>query len=183
MNRCAWAKSESMQKYHDEIWGVPEHDDKALFEFLILEGAQAGLSWETIWNRRAGYRKAFYDFDPNKVSKIKNIKPFLENTEIIRNKLKIASTIQNAKAFLDIQKEFKSFDNYIWSFTKGKSIQNNIKNLKQIPAQTKLSETISKDLKSRGFNFVGPTIIYAYMQAIGIVNDHEVTCFRYNKIK
>jgi len=180
MNRCKWAESELMHSYHDKEWGVPVHDDRLLFEMLILEGAQAGLSWSTILKRRETYKKAFHNFDINKIAKYtdKDIKRLMNDNGIIRNKLKIISTINNAKAFINVQKEFKSFDNYIWSFANNKQINNKIKSHKDIPAKTELSETISKDLKKRGFNFVGATIIYAFMQAIGIVNDHAEDCFR-----
>lgn len=182
MKRCTWAtSSQSEEKYHDEEWGVPLHDDRQLFEFLILEGAQAGLSWSTILNKRAGYRKAFDDFDIKKISRYseKKIGKLLLNSEIVRNKLKIHSTITNAKAFLKIQQEFELFDHYIWQFVNGRPIQNTWENASQVPVSTIESDTISKDLKKRGFKFVGTTICYAYMQAIGMVNDHTVDCFRH----
>lgn len=180
MNRCKWAESELMHDYHDKEWGVPVHDDRLLFEMLILEGAQAGLTWATILKRRETYKKAFHNFDVIKVSKYNenDIERLMNDEGIIRNKLKILSTINNAKAFIKIQKELGSFNNYIWSFTGNKQINNKLKHHKDIPAKTELSETISKDLKKRGFNFVGATIIYAFMQAIGIVNDHTENCFR-----
>lgn len=181
--RCAWVnmKNEIYIKYHDKEWGVPVHDDNKLFELLILEGAQAGLSWETILNKRENYRKAFDEFDVRKVSKYteKKEKELLQNEGIIRNRLKIKSAIQNAKVFLKIQKKFESFDKYIWNFVEGKQIKYKFKYINKIPTKTELSDKISKDLKKQGMNFVGSTIIYAYMQAIGLVNDHEINCFRY----
>lgn len=179
MNRCIWAKDDLNIKYHDNEWGIPQHDDAKLFEFLVLEGAQAGLSWSTILKRREGYRKAFSDFDPIKVSKFtpKHVEKLLDNKEIIRNRLKINSAINNAKQFLKIQKEFGSFDKYVWSFVNHKPIINNFKKLSDLPASTIISEKMSKDLRNRGFNFVGPTICYAFMQAVGMVNDHTVDCF------
>ncbi len=179
MNRCNWAKDDLNIKYHDNEWGIPQHDDTKLFEFLVLEGAQAGLSWSTILKRREGYRKAFSDFDPIKVSKFttKHVEKLLDNNEIIRNRLKINSAINNAKQFLKIQKEFGSFDKYVWSFVNHKPIINNFKKLSDLPASTIISEKMSKDLRTRGFNFVGPTICYAFMQAVGMVNDHTVDCF------
>lgn len=177
--RCIWAKDDLNIKYHDNEWGIPQHDDTKLFEFLLLEGAQAGLSWSTILKRREGYRKAFSDFDPIKVSKYtsKHVEKLLYNKKIIRNKLKINSAINNAKCFLKIQKEFGSFDKYVWSFVNNKPIINNFKKLSDLPASTTISEKLSKDLRNRGFNFVGPTICYAFMQAVGMVNDHTVDCF------
>ena len=179
MNRCNWAKDDLNIKYHDNEWGIPQHDDTKLFEFLVLEGAQAGLSWSTILKRREGYQKAFSDFDPIKVSKFttKHVEKLLDNKEIIRNRLKINSAINNAKQFLKIQKEFGSFDKYVWSFVNHKPIINNFKKLSDLPASTIISEKMSKDLRNRGFNFVGPTICYAFMQAVGMVNDHTVDCF------
>ena len=179
--RCEWAKDDLMVQYHDAEWGIPTHNDQKLFEMLILEGAQAGLSWSTILKRRQTYRKAFSNFDPNMVSKYtqKDIDRLLQDKGIIRNRLKIQSTINNAKQFLSIQKEFGSFDSYIWGFVNNKPIKNNYKKLKDIPASTVLSDKISKDLKKRGFNFVGSTICYAFMQAVGITNDHTINCFRY----
>ena len=180
IKRCEWAKMEPNTSYHDKEWGRPQHDDQKLFEFLILEGAQAGLSWTTILKRREGYRKAFSNFDVKKVAQYnKNqINSLLKNESIIRNKLKINSAITNAKQFIRIQEEFGSFDKYIWSFVNGNPIQNKFKSLKQIPAKTKLSDKISDDLKKRGFKFVGSTIVYAHMQATGMVNDHITDCFR-----
>ncbi len=181
--RCEWAKDEPNISYHDKEWGIPQHNDQKLFEFLILEGAQAGLSWSTILKRRAGYEKAFSDFDALKVSKYsqKRVEKLLKDESIIRNKLKINSAINNAKQFLKIQKEFDSFDNYLWGFVNHKPIKNKFKKLSDLPASTEISEKLSKDLKKHGFNFVGPTICYALMQAIGMVNDHTVGCFRYQK--
>ena len=186
MQRCEWANDSSiMQEYHDTEWGVPVHNDRLLFEFLILEGAQAGLSWTTILKKRAGYRKAFDNFDAGKIAAYsdKKIKELLANPEIVRNRLKIHSAIGNAKSFLAIQKEFGSFDKYIWHFVSGRPVQNNWKQMSAIPAYTHESDTMSKDLKKRGFKFVGSTICYAFMQAVGMVNDHTVTCFRYNQVK
>ncbi len=182
--RCEWAKDDLMIQYHDNEWGIPVHNDQKLFEMLILEGAQAGLSWSTILKRRQTYRKAFSNFSPLEVSRYaqKDVRKLLNDEGIIRNRLKIQSTINNAKQFLAVQKEFGSFDAYIWSFVNNKPIKNNYKRLKDVPALTPLSDKISKDLKKRGFNFVGSTICYAFMQAIGITNDHTVNCFRY-KVK
>jgi len=179
--RCPWAKSDLSIAYHDAEWGKPVHDDQLLFEFLILEGAQAGLSWETILKKRQAYRNAFDQFDPKKVAKYNAAKvaKLMTNEGIVRNRLKIASAIANAKAFLAVQKEFGSFDGYLWSFVDGKPIVNRIENFKQVPARSKESDALSKDLKKRGFNFVGSTICYAMMQAIGMVNDHLTTCFRF----
>jgi len=178
--RCAWASGELSIRYHDEEWGVPVHDDRTLFEFLILEGAQAGLSWNTILGKRDNYRRAFAGFDPKKVARYDSRKAeqLLRDPGIVRNKLKIASTIANAKAFLAVQKEFGSFDRYIWQFVDGKPRQNLPRSLKEVPARSPDSDAISKDLKRRGFNFVGSTICYAFMQAVGMVNDHVVDCFR-----
>ena len=180
MKRCNWVPEDNLPycKYHDQEWGVPVHDEKKLFEMLILEGAQAGLSWITVLKKRENYRKAFDNFDYKKISQYgqEKFEDLLNNPGIIRNKLKIKATIQNAKIFLKIQKEFGSFDKYIWGFVNFKTIRNK---LKEIPAKSELSDKISKDLKKRGMNFVGSTIIYAYLQAIGIVNDHQVDCFRY----
>jgi DNA-3-methyladenine glycosylase I len=182
-NRCEWAKSEIMIKYHDKEWGVPVHDDRKLFEMLILEGAQAGLSWETILKRREGYRKAFDNFNVVKISKYseEDVKRLLNDEGIIRNRLKIRSTINNAKLFLEVKKEFGSFDKYIWGFVSNKTIKNKHKKVSTIPANTLISDDLSKDLKKRGFNFVGSTICYAFMQSTGMINDHLVNCFRYNK--
>lgn len=182
--RCAWATDPLNVIYHDQEWGVPVHDDKKLFEFLILEGAQAGLSWTTILKKRENYRSSFDRFDVKKIVKYSNkkIASLLENPGIIRNKLKIAATIQNAKAFIEIQKEFGSFDRYIWQFVENKPITNSWTKLSDYPTKTKEAETMSKDLLKRGFKFVGPTICYAFMQATGMVNDHQLSCFRYNKV-
>jgi DNA-3-methyladenine glycosylase I len=180
MKRCDWVplKNELYVRYHDEEWGKPLHNDNELFGLLILEGAQAGLSWETILKRRENYRRAFKNFDPKKVAKFteKDVERLLKDEGIIRNKLKIRSAINNAKCFLEVQREFGSFDKYIWGFVDNKPIKNTIKKLKDYPAETELSKKISKDLKRRGFNFVGPTIMYAYMQSIGMVNDHMIGC-------
>jgi|TARA_B100000809_G_scaffold93361_1_gene92001 DNA-3-methyladenine glycosylase I len=183
--RCKWAKDDLMIEYHDREWGLPLHDDRALFEFLILEGAQAGLSWSTILKRRKGYQIAFNNFDASKVAAYgdKEIEKLMQNTQIIRNRLKINSTISGAKALLEIQKDFGSFNKYIWGFVNDKPIINNINQLRDIPTFTRESEEMSKDLKKRGFNFVGPTICYAFMQAIGMVNDHEVGCFRWEEVQ
>jgi len=182
--RCAWASGELSIRYHDEEWGVPVHDDGTLFEFLILEGAQAGLSWNTILNKRENYRKALDGFDPVRVARYDRRKTerLLRDPGIVRNKLKIASTIANAQAFLRVQKEFGSFDVYIWQFIGGKPRVNSPKSMKQVPARTPESDAMSKDLKKRGFNFMGSTICYAFMQAVGMVNDHVVDCFRYPKL-
>ena len=184
MKRCEWAKSEDMIRYHDKEWGLPIRDDKKLFEMLILEGVQAGLSWSTILKRRKTYKKAFDNFDAKKISKYKSkdIKRLLNDEGIIRNKLKVAATILNAKKFLKIKKEFGSFEKYIWSFVNHKPIQNKFNSIKEIPANTKESNDMSNDLKKRGFKFVGTTICYAFMQAVGMVNDHVVNCFRYKQV-
>lgn len=184
MERCGWAKNDLAIRYHDEEWGVPQHDDRVLFEFLILEGAQAGLSWDTILAKRENYRRVFDNFDPKKVAKYDDAKcaELLADAGIIRNRLKVASAVRNAKAFLDAQREFGSFDKYIWSFVGGAPIDGRRKVLGDIPARTDVSDAIAKDLKRRGFNFVGTTIMYAFMQACGLVNDHVETCFRYQEI-
>jgi len=183
MNRCAWAKGELYEAYHDHEWGVPSHDDRHLFEMLILEGAQAGLSWSTILNKRKNYRRAFDRFDPRKVARYdaRKVRQLLADPGIVRNRLKIAASIQNAKAFLAVQKEFGSFDKYIWQFVGGRPIRNRRKSLKEIPPRTAESDAMSKDLLKRGFKFVGSTICYAFMQAVGMVNDHTTDCFRYGK--
>ena len=180
-NRCAWATTELGIAYHDREWGAPQHDDRVLFEFLVLEGAQAGLSWETILKKRENYRKAFADFDPAKVARFdeKKVAKLLADPGIVRNRLKVASAVRNAKAFLAVQKEFGSFDAYVWRFVGGTPIVNKRKSLKDVPARTAESDAMSKDLLRRGFTFVGSTICYAYMQAVGMVNDHELRCFRY----
>ena len=184
IRRCHWAGNDLSIRYHDEEWGTPLHDDQRLFEFLILEGAQAGLSWDTILKKRENYRAAFDNLDPLAVSRYgsKNVRQLLANSGIIRNRLKIESTISNANAFLQVQKEFGSFDKYIWSFVNGKPIQNAWNTHAGLPAFTKVSDAISKDLKKRGFRFVGTTICYAFMQAVGMVNDHATTCFRYRQL-
>jgi len=185
-NRCEWAlNSELMKNYHDKEWGVPQHDDKVLFEFLILEGMQAGLSWDTILKKRENFRKAFDNFDYIKIANYSEdkIEILLQNTGIVRNRLKLQSVISNAKAFLAIQNEFGTFDNYIWNFVNYKPIVNTWSSLNEIPSNTVLSEKISKDLKKIGFKFIGTTIIYAFMQAVGLVNDHATYCFRYEEIK
>ena len=181
--RCKWAKDEPNITYHDKEWGRPQHNDQKLFEFLILEGAQAGLSWTTILKRRDGYRKAFSNFDILKVSKYtqKHVEKLLKDESIIRNKLKINSAINNAKQFLKIQEEFDSFDRYLWKFVDNKPIKNKFKKLSDLPASTEISEKLSQDLKKHGFNFVGPTICYELMQAVGMVNDHTSECFLYKK--
>jgi len=173
-----------MSKYHDEEWGVPLHEDKKLFEFLTLDAFQAGLSWKTILNKRENFRKAFEGFDANKIEKYgkKEFNRLMNDAKIVRNRLKIKSTIDNAKFFLKIQKEFGSFDKYIWQFTNGKTIKNKFKSMKEIPAKTEVSDAMSKALKERGFRFVGSTICYAFMQATGMVNDHCVDCFRYKEV-
>ncbi|HJW20774.1 MAG TPA: DNA-3-methyladenine glycosylase I [Candidatus Nitrosotalea sp.] len=183
VSRCKWATEDLMMLYHDNKWGVPLHVDQELFEMLILEGAQAGLSWSTILKRQGTYREAFDNFDPKKVSKYtgKDVTRLLQDKGIIRNKLKVNSAINNAKRFLEIQKEFGSFDKYIWSFVNCKPIVNRPKRYSDIPTSTDLSDKISADLKKRGFNFVGTTICYAFMQAIGIVNDHTRDCFKCKK--
>ena len=187
MRRCDWAGevNELYINYHDNEWSVPVTDDRTLFEFITLEGAQAGLSWLTILKKREGYRKAFKNFDPQKVAKMtgEDVERLMKDESIVRNRLKIESTISNAKAFLAAQKEFGSFAKYMWDWVGGKPIQNNWKKMKDVPAETDLAQTISKDLKKRGFRFVGPTIWYAHMQAVGMVNDHTTDCFRHKKVK
>ena len=184
MKRCGWASNDLNIPYHDTEWGVPLHDDRGLFEFLVLEGAQAGLSWDTILRKRDAYRAAFDNFDPPKVAKYSEAKcaKLLTNEGIIRNRLKIESAVSNAKAFLKVQKEFGSFDKYIWGFVGGKPLVNKLKSTADVQAKTEISDAIAKDLKKRGFNFVGSTIMYAFMQATGMVNDHLVTCFRYKEV-
>jgi len=182
--RCGWCGNDPIYiKYHDEEWGRAEHDDRKLFEMLILEGAQAGLSWITVLRKRENYRKAFNNFDAKKIIKYDSakVKLLLENEGIIRNRLKIAATILNAKCFLEVQKEFGSFDKYIWSFVDGKPIKNNWKSLKELPSKTIESDAMSKVLKKRGFKFVGSTICYAYMQAVGMVNDHTIDCYLHKR--
>ena len=184
-NRCTWAEggNELYIQYHDREWGVPVHEDRKQFEFLILEGAQAGLSWSTVLNKREGYRKAFANFDPVKVARFseKKIETLIQNPSIIRNRLKIASAVSNARAFLAIQKEFGSFDTYIWAFVGGKPRQNRWKAMAEVPVTSPESDALSKDLKQRGLKFVGSTILYAHLQAAGLVNDHLVSCFRYRE--
>ena len=181
--RCTWATNDLAIAYHDREWGVPQHDDRVLFEFLVLEGGQAGLSWDTILRKRENYRAAFDSFDPKKVARYdrRKTQQLLRDEGIVRNRLKIASAIRNAKAFLAVQEEFGSFDRYIWQFVGGKPKVNAWQLGKAIPARTAESDAMSKDLKKRGFNFVGSTICYAFMQAVGMVNDHAVECFRYPK--
>lgn len=186
MNRCEWCGSEKIYvDYHDKEWGVPVHDDGRLFEMLVLEGAQAGLSWSTILKKRKNYRKAFDSFDFNKISKYddKKIKKLLRNEGIIRNKLKINAAIINAKALLEVKKEFGSFDKYIWQFVRNKPKINKFRSLRELPAKTKESDEMSEDLKKRGFKFVGSTICYAFMQAVGMTNDHVVGCYRWKDLK
>ncbi len=185
LRRCSWGGGDAlMQSYHDDEWGVPLHDDRALFELLTLEGAQAGLSWQTVLNKRDAYRNAFDDFEVAKVARYtpKRTEKLLQNAGIIRNKAKIAATIGNAKAFLDIQQEFGSFDAYIWQFVGGKPKRNRFRSHSGIPANTEQSDAMSKELKRRGFKFVGSTICYAFMQSAGMVNDHTVNCFRYGEV-
>ncbi|HEY1423343.1 MAG TPA: DNA-3-methyladenine glycosylase I [Candidatus Acidoferrum sp.] len=184
ISRCRWASNEWNIPYHDTEWGVPVHDDRMLFEFLILEGAQAGLSWDTILRKRERYREAFDQFDPERVARYdaKKVRALLADAGIVRNRLKIAATIGNAQAFLKVQKEFASFDKYIWQFVGGKPKINKWKTHKKLPAKTAESDAMSKDLQKRGFRFVGSTICYAFMQATGMVNDHATSCFRYRQV-
>ena len=186
MKRCEWANANPLEtKHHDEEWGVPVHDDRLLFEMLILESAQSGLSWATILQKREGYLKAFNNFDAKKIARFsdKQIASLMNDTGIVRNKLKINATIENAKQFLVIQKEYGTFDHYIWSFVNGMPINNQWKTGAEVPSSSEESEKMSKDLKKRGFKFVGPTTCYAFMQAVGMVNDHLVSCFRYKAVK
>jgi DNA-3-methyladenine glycosylase I len=185
LRRCHWAKSDLMMRYHDQEWGVPVHDDRLLFEFLILEGAQAGLSWETILRKRPRYRKVFDNFDAAKIARYdrKKVRQLLADAGIVRNRLKINAAVRNAEAFLAVQKQFGSFDKYIWQFVGGRPKGNRWRSRKQVPAQTTESEVMSKDLSRRGFKFVGPTICYAFMQAVGMVNDHALTCFRHAQLR
>ncbi len=186
IHRCGWAGEDTLyQDYHDEEWGVPLHDEQRLFEFLLLEGAQAGLSWITILRKREAYRKAFDQFDPRKVAHYGEDKlaALLQDAGIVRNRLKIQSAVNNAQKFLEVQAAFGSFDDYIWRFVEGKPVQNRWRNLAEIPASTPVSDAMSKDLKRRGFKFVGSTICYAFMQATGMVNDHTTDCFRYKQLK
>jgi len=182
--RCAWANNDLAIRYHDGEWGVPQHDDRVLFEFLLLEGAQAGLSWDTILRKRDNYRAAFDKFDPKRVSRYeqRKIDSLMRDEGIVRNRLKISSAVKNAKAFLDVQKEFGSFDRYVWQFVGGKPRVSRLRMLSQVLSHTPESDQMSKDLKKRGFTFVGSTICYAFMQAVGMVNDHLVTCFRYREV-
>ncbi len=182
--RCEWAGNENAITYHDEEWGVPNHDDRHLFEMLILEGAQAGLSWDTILKKRAEYRRVYDDFDPKKVARYgeKKIAALLANPGIVRNRLKVRASVTNAKACLAVQKEFGTFDAYLWAFVSGKPIVNRWRKLSDIPVKTPEAEAMSKDLKKRGFTFVGPTIMYAFMQAVGMVNDHTTDCFRHRQV-
>jgi DNA-3-methyladenine glycosylase I len=182
--RCSWASNDLAIRYHDREWGVPAHDDRTLFEFLILEGAQAGLSWNTILNKRDNYRAAFDGFDVMKVARYDRgrIQKLLRDPGIVRNRLKVRSAVENAKAFVRVQQEFGSFDRYVWQFVGGKPRVNSPKSMKQVPARTVESDAMSKDMKRRGFNFVGSTICYAFMQAVGMVNDHCVDCFRYEEL-
>lgn len=182
--RCPWPSNDLSIRYHDLEWGVPVHDDRLLFEYLILEGAQAGLSWQTVLNKRENYRAAFDDFDAKKIARYgdKQTARLLANEGIIRNRLKIAATIQNAKAFLKVREEFGSFDEYLWRFVAGRPVVNRRKSMQEVPARTGISDALSKDLLKRGFKFVGSTICYANMQAVGMVNDHLVTCFRHREL-
>jgi DNA-3-methyladenine glycosylase I len=185
LTRCPWASNDLSIRYHDEEWGLPTHDDAKLFEFLILEGAQAGLSWDTILKKRENYRAAFSNFDARKIARYdkRKLQSLMNDAGIIRNRLKIASAVANAKAFLQVQVEFGSFDAYIWQFANGSPIVNSWRSAKQVPASTPESDAMSKDLKKRGFSFVGTTICYAFMQAVGIVNDHLTSCFRYFQLR
>ena len=186
MKRCGWAQNstELMTAYHDREWGVPQHNDQTLFEFLVLEGAQAGLSWSTILNKRQHYRAAFDRFDPRAIVLYDEdkLEALLQNPGIVRNRRKVYSVVQNARAFLEVQSEFGSFDAFIWSFTDGRTLQNHWQVMGEIPTQTEASARMSKELKRRGFNFVGPTICYAFMQAVGMVNDHTTNCYRYEEL-
>lgn len=185
MNRCAWCEKEDIYiEYHDKEWGVPVFDDRKQFEFIVLESAQAGLSWLTILKRRENYRKAYDNYDPEKVAQYDDLKieELMNNVGIIRNRRKIEASINNAKIFLEIQKEFGSFSNYIWAFVDNKSIVNKHESISEVPATTELSDKVSKELKKRGFKFMGSTIVYAHLQAVGIINDHITTCFRYEEV-
>jgi len=183
--RCGWARNPLAEAYHDAEWGVPTHDDRKIFEFIVLEGAQAGLSWDTILKKRQAYRQAFDGFDPAKVARYgaRKVAALLANPGIVRNRLKVESAVRNASAFLRVQEEWGSFDAYIWGFVDGRPIVNRWKALREIPARTSLSDAISKDLKKRGFSFVGSTIVYAHLQATGMVNDHVVGCFRWREVQ
>jgi DNA-3-methyladenine glycosylase I len=184
--RCAWAANASplMLDYHDREWGVPQHDDRVLFEFLVLEGAQAGLSWDTILKKRENYRRAFHDFDPARIARYgdEDVQRLLADAGIVRNRLKVQAAIVNAQKLLQVQEEFGSFDSYIWQFVGGRAIKNAFRPLSEIPSSTAQSDAMSKDLRRRGFKFVGSTICYAFMQAVGLVNDHTVDCFRYHEV-
>lgn len=184
LTRCAWARDDLARRYHDEEWGVPQHDDCRLFEFIVLEGAQAGLSWDTILRKRENYRAAFNNFDPAIVARYdkRRMERLLKNPGIVRNRMKVESAIQNARATLEISGKFGSFDKYLWRFVDGVPKRNAWKTMKEVPAETPQAGAMSKDLRKRGFNFVGPTICYAFMQAVGMVNDHLVECFRYGEI-
>ena len=184
MSRCSWVSDDIHIKYHDTEWGVPLHDDKKLFEFLILDGMQSGLSWKIILNKRSSFKKAFNNFDPKKISLYaeNDVKKLLTDTGIIRNRRKIESVVNNAKRFLEVQKEFKTFDLYIWSFVHHETKKNQYRNWSEIPAISKESEKMSIDMKKRGFTFIGPTICYAFMQTVGLVNDHIITCFRHDEV-
>jgi DNA-3-methyladenine glycosylase I len=185
VSRCPWAERNELEiAYHDEEWGVPQHDDRTLFEFLILEGAQAGLSWDTILKKRENYRRAFDDFDAEKIARYdeQKLEALLTDPGIVRNRLKIASAVGNARAFLAVQDELGSFDAYVWRFVDGAPIQNRWRRSDEVPAATAQSDVMSRELKRRGFNFVGSTICYAYMQAVGMVNDHLVSCFRHDEV-
>lgn len=187
VKRCEWtgfSNDPVMVRYHDTEWGVPVHDDRILFEFLVLEGAQAGLTWQTVLNKRENYRKAFLGFDPAKIARYdkKDVRRLLRDNGIIRNRLKIEATVANAKHFLEIRNEYGSFDKYIWEFVGGRPIKHAFKSLKEIPATSREADAASKDLRKRGFRFVGPTICYAFMQAVGMVNDHTMDCFRYDVV-
>jgi DNA-3-methyladenine glycosylase I len=183
MKRCGWARSPAMIEYHDREWGVPVHDDRVLFEFITLEGAQAGLSWETILRKREAYRAAFAGFDPARVARFTAARRarLMQDAGIVRNRLKIDSTVTNATAFLKVQREFGSFDRFLWDFVGGEPRKNRFRTSKQLPARTELSDALSKELKRRGFRFVGTTICYAFMQAVGIVDDHTLDCFRHGR--
>ena len=186
LNRCGWCEGDELyEAYHDNEWGVPVYDDDTIFEFLILETFQAGLSWITVLRKRKNFREAFDDFDYKKIANYseKKIQELLQNPGIIRNKLKIRATVTNAKAFMEVQKEFSSFSKYIWDFVDGDPIQNEVEDYKNAPATTDISDKLSKDLKKKGFKFVGSTVLYAHMQAIGMVNDHEISCFRHSEVK
>ena len=184
VTRCAWAKNELAVRYHDEEWGVPVHDDRTLLEFLVLEGAQAGLSWDTILKKREHYRAAFDDFDPKRIARYspRKIERLLADSGIVRNRLKVESAVKNARAFLAVQKEAGSFDAYVWQFVGGRPLHTRWRSLTQVPARTAESDALHKDLKKRGFSFVGSTICYAFMQATGMVNDHVQSCFRYAQL-